>query len=193
MDNFKGFCNTFLKVLSKGYDRIWQWIDYEMKWEIVFSVYLFNQQPTSIARNIISLQSGVKSHHIEFLEWKNIESAAMVSSGRCKHATKKHLCWGNWHSCTRKYQGRHPFLQGIFQNGGGSKWGINFLWGVLPETWISICEIGWDHLQSFGQCGLSPALLWPGSSKALKFDLNREYSRAINWRISVLQRSEAGI
>lgn len=40
MDNFKGFCNKFLKVLSKGYDRGRQLIDYGMEYEIFFSVYL---------------------------------------------------------------------------------------------------------------------------------------------------------
>lgn len=46
MDNFKGFCTKLLKVLSRGYDRRRQWIDYEMKWEIFFCVYLF-LQPTA--------------------------------------------------------------------------------------------------------------------------------------------------
>lgn len=65
MYSFKGFYNRFLKVLLKAYDGGRQHVDDETEWEIFFSGYLFfwNQWPTSIERNIISLQISVKSCH----------------------------------------------------------------------------------------------------------------------------------
>lgn len=64
------------------------------------------------------------------------------------------------------------------------------------ETWISIREVEWDNLRTFGHCGLNHAMfsaLWLCSSNALKFNLNHvNISAQINWRISNIYGREAG-